>query len=212
MSQFKVPPSGWLLCPLLLAGSLSCWDYGLGAKRTISPAAPVVVMTAASDSGASPSDHYTALDPVLTWTAVEYANSYTLWLDGKVTDLGNVLTITLTGLAEGSHHFSLQGVSDGQLGASGDLIFTIDRTAPVVPAPASLGAVGTSSPTWTWPVIDDATSYLVALDGAPGVAVASASFTPAASLAPGSHAITVQAVDLAGNRSAASPAAEVITP
>jgi len=212
MSRCLVLSSGWLLGPLLLAGSLSCWDWGMGNHRDFSPAKPVVVMTAESDSGASHSDHYTALDPVITWAAVENATSYTMWLDGKLTNLGNVLTITLTGLAEGSHHFGLQGANDGQLGFSGDLDITIDRTAPAIPAPVGLGAVSTSTPTWTWPVIDDATSYLVALDGAPGVAVASASFTPAASLATGSYAITVQAVDLAGNRSSASPAAEAITP
>lgn len=196
-----------------LNASTGAWALQVSSLATVTttqalPAAPAATMTAASDSGASNSDRVTKLDPALTWTAVATATSYERSVDGGAyTDLGNVLTTTVSGLADGAHTIAIRAKNAAGSGSATTITVTIDKTAQAVPAPGNLGTVATATPTWTWSAVAGATAYLVSLDGGAETSVATASFTPGSALADGAHSITVKSVDLAGNTSAASTAA-----
>jgi Bacterial Ig-like domain len=175
------------------------------------PAAPVASMTAASDSGSSNSDGYTSLSPVYTWPAVTNATGYVLVVDGgPQIDLGNVLTTTLSGYADGPHTVAIYSKNAAGLSATAYTgSFNLDTLAQAVPTPASLSDTTNLKPTFTWTSISGATSYLVSLDGGAETSVANANFTPSFDLSIGSHNIKVRSVDQAGNQSVQSSAATV---
>ncbi|MGF7178457.1 Ig-like domain-containing protein [Azospirillum doebereinerae] len=120
--------------------------------RTAPPATPPTpLLSAGSDSGASPGDALTNVTrPTLSGTA-EPNGTVTLFIDGAVagtarTDANGAWSLTLaTALSDGTHRIQV-GVTDvvGNSGAqwSGTLVVTVDGQAPVIAAGLSATSLG----------------------------------------------------------------------
>ena len=191
----------------------------------ITPAAPTIDLTAASDSGLSDSDHITVdTTPTLEGTAaagttVEIFDAG-ISLGTTVAGADGTWSFTTTGLADGTHSLTATATdpSGNTSPASTPLAVTIDTTAPALPtidlaaasdsgqsdsddltAATALTLSGTAEAGTTVEVFDGAASLgTTVADGGGAWSLL------AGSLAEGSHTLTARATDTAGNTSPAS--------
>src|SRR5205823_401122 len=198
------------------------------------PAAPSTPdMTAATDSGVSNTDNITNnTSPTFTGTA-EAGSTVTILVDGvakgTATATGGSYSITTTALTAGTHSVTATAtdVAGNVSSASGALSITIDTTppstAPTTPVLAAASDSGSSSTDNITNVTTPSFSGTVGTSGitvylmSDGVQVGSVSSSGgpgnwtivASALSEGTHSITAEQRDTAGN--AASSAALIIT-
>ncbi len=194
----------------------------------VAPSAPT--MTAATDSGSSPSDGITKVTtPALTGTA-EAESTVTLYdgatAVGSGTASSGTYTIAASSLAGGSHSITARAtdIASNTGPASPGTAITIDTTAPPAPSAPFLIAAsdsGTSAtdrltnvttPTLTGTAEPGATVTLYNSTTAVGSATATSGSYSVTSTAlnTGAKTLTVKATDVAGNVGAAS-ASTVVT-
>jgi chitodextrinase len=154
--------------------------------------------------------------PALSWNAVATATSYRVFRNGTQIAKPTTTSYVDTGVrAGGSYKYKVKAVRGGTVSAaSAPFTVVFDVTAPSVP-----GGVTAASPTQTPPLVswnastDDRAGvalYRVLRDGALVGTTTGRSFTDSGVAAAGTYAYAVQAVDGAGNSSAASPAVSVV--
>ncbi|MBJ7459202.1 MAG: hypothetical protein JHD02_08450, partial [Thermoleophilaceae bacterium] len=165
---------------------------------TVAPAAPVITTPAASVTT-------TDNTPAISGTA-EPNSSVEVFVDGN--SIGTVTangsgnwTITSPQLTDGSHSATARATDvAGNLGpTSGARAFTVDTTPPggsVAEQPGSGG--GGTNPTFDISTSDGTATIACALDGGAS-APCSSPFTPAGTLAPGTHTLVVTFTDPVGN-------------
>jgi hypothetical protein len=178
---------------------------------TVAPAAPVVVTPANSAL-------VSTATPVISGTA-EANSTVTVSFDGTVAGTavangsGTWSFTPSSALAQGPHSVTAQAMdaAGNTSAASNSHSFTVDSVAPAAPvvvAPASGTFVNTTTPV-IFGTAEAGSTVSVSVDGAVvGTAVANGtgswSFTPSSALSQGPHSVTAQAMDAAGNTSAAS--------
>jgi RHS repeat-associated protein/uncharacterized repeat protein (TIGR01451 family) len=182
---------------------------------TAVPAAPTVVLAAASDSGQSNSDDITNVTKPTVLVDAQPGQTVHLFVDGqKVADgVGaSPVSFTVGPLADGQHHLqaTLEDAAGNVSSLSGTLTITIDTVAPATPT------FDLTPGTDSGPQGDQKTDFaVVSLAGQTGagatVAVlqtgdsttaAVGSFTIAnVGLRLGDNSLTVRATDVAGNQS-----------
>jgi hypothetical protein len=106
-----------------------------------------------------------------------------------------------SGLAEGSHTFSVQAVASGTVGPAATATWKVDTTPPAVPSitGAPNDPSNSSTATFTFSDTEPGVSFRCAVDGA--AAVGCASPYTRTSLTNGVHTFSVAARDAAGNQS-----------
>lgn len=204
--------------PVISGDTLAWMDYRAGnwdIYRTTDDAPPVV--TADGPAGilasttttitGSYSDSISGINPA----------SASVTLDGSpvggCTAGATSVSCPASGLAQGTHSYTIS-VSDQMGNSSSDASsFTIDSIAPAIAAPAPSGALATNSTTITVDYSDPApgsgiatTSVSVTLDSnllGSCTATATGVSCPVSGLAQGTHNYSVSVSDLAGNSSAA---------
>lgn len=182
------------------AGNSSAGTSLSGWVDTTAPQAPVLLTPSASGVLGSRT-------VAVTWTAPTDAESglsgYLVAVNGRKLDpLGAAATSTsvLAG-ADGKLTIAVQAVNGaGLVGAAAKVTVVVDTLAPATPT--KLAATSAGVVTWAAPSDrGSAVSWNVSVDGADPVTVTAKTFTVATQ---GEHAITVTAVDAAGNSSAAT--------
>ncbi|HBK60577.1 MAG TPA: hypothetical protein DDZ84_07250, partial [Firmicutes bacterium] len=156
---------------------------------------------------------YTNADGLmLVWTAVDSAVKYDVeyTIDGVVATVADIdvqtLTIDISSAVDGDEvtakvwaYDAVGNVSDW----SNVVSTTVDRTGPVVSVVTTpTSPTNNPRPTWAWSGVDALSGvdyYTVTLDGELPFATTGTSFTPASSLADGTHVLKVKAADKAGN-------------
>jgi hypothetical protein len=158
----------------------------------------------------SPQTIVTSRDVQVTWTAADATSGidhFELSLDGGIThDVdATARSYTFAGVGDGSHTVKLRVVDVAGNAEATARVLSVDATSPVVSiATPQAGTVWTtSSVTVTWTAIDAASEIdhvAISLDGGP-VTVLPATTTSHefTNLADGTHTVSVQAVDGAGN-------------
>ncbi len=158
---------------------------------------------------------YTNADGLmLVWTAVDSAVKYDVeyTIAGAATTVADIDVQTLTiniaapTAVDGNEITAKVRAYDAVGNVSGwsDVVSTtVDRTGPVVSVVTTpTSPTNNPRPTWAWSGIDALSGvdyYTVTLDGELPFATTGTSFTPASSLADGTHVLKVKAVDKAGN-------------
>jgi hypothetical protein len=117
-------------------------------------------------------------------------------------------TYALTGLGQGSHTATVRGTDAAGNTGSASVTFTVDTVGPAVAitsGPAASSFSSTASPTFGFTVTDaSSTTVQCKLDaGAFGACTTSTSYA-LSGLGQGSHTITIQATDAAGNTGSTS--------
>jgi hypothetical protein len=111
---------------------------------------------------------------------------------------------TYSGLAQGSHTFRVKAITGGKESSITSYTWVVDWVAPPVPTivgkPASLST--TASPSFVFTDAESGVGFLCRLDG--GLSAPCSSPKGYFNLAQGAHTFEVQAVDAAGNTSAAA--------
>ncbi len=181
------------------ASAPSAWVL---VERDATPPAAAVGLRATSP---------TAGDVSLAWDAVPGAVRYRVLADGaalvEVAGTSHVATA-----AEGAHAYAVVAIDlAGNEGpASEPLAVVVDRTAPAAPAALTAAAAVTSgTPTLAWAPVADAVAYRVLRGGAAVATVAAPAYLDQASLADGTYAYAVAAIDAAGNVSASGASVTV---
>jgi hypothetical protein len=183
------------------------------------PAAPTVTLQPADDTGASNSDGVTSdSQPILTGTA-EAGSTVTVFLDGvqvgtTTANGGGVWTYTSSTLSDASYTVSATATRNGQTSAASSpynlVIDTLDPAAPLIsalqnPSPSASHTIsGTAEPN---------ASVAVFVDGVLHTSVAangSGSWSLPVVLTDGTHTVTAQATDLAGNVGTLSSGAQIL--
>jgi len=216
-----------------LAGNVSAASAGLVVTiDTTAPAAPTVPdLAAGSDTGVSDTDNVTN-DTTPSFNGTAEANATVTLFKGATilgsakADGGGAWTITLPEIASGVHLITAQATDlAGNVSAkSAELSVTIDTTAPTTPSTPDLLAASdtgvsntdniTKDTTPTFTGTSDPNSIIKLFNGAIEVASvmsdgAGAWTVTTGDLAVGTHAITAQAMDAAGNTSGASSALSI---
>ena len=150
-----------------------------------------------------------------TWTLGAHSEPastvrYATRLDAGTTSAFLVdTTLSLAGLAEGSHTLWIIARDDLAMRDSTSRIWTVDVTAPTVAfasGPIEAG-YSTTAPTFGWSGTDNLAPanqlrFAYSLDGGAFTAPATATIAALSGLASGAHTLAVHSVDLAGNPSA----------
>ena len=193
-----------------LAGNIAATST---VTYTLNTTAPTVTEILAFDTGASKSDQITSNDALsgtgLASTVVHFT------IDGRpiattatANGQGN-WSFTPSGLADGAHTIvASQTDSFGNTG-SATLTFTLDTRAPSVAITSAGGPTNQASQTITGTVdMADAGATVTIFDATTAVATAmvqsNGSWISTVTLSNGSHALTAQITDLAGNTAATS--------
>ncbi len=117
---------------------------------------------------------------------------------------------TYSSLSQGSHTFNVKAIQGSDQSATTSYTWTVDTIAPPAPIitskPANFSA--TSSPTFTFADGEPGVAFRCSLDG--GAYASCTTPKSYSSLSQGSHTFGVQAVDAAGNTSAAATYAWVV--
>jgi hypothetical protein len=206
-----------------LAGNLSLHSSGLSV--TISPSLSTPDLIAASDSGASQTDHITNITtPTFTGSGAEAGAAVHLFdgtseVGSATADGSGSWSITSSALGDGDHSLTAQSVLAGNAVASSALHVTIDTAALAPSAPDLTAATdsGTSqtdhitnvtTPTFTGSGAE-AGATVNLYDGTSQVGSATADGSghwsiDSSVLAEGDHALTATQTDVAGNTSVAS--------
>jgi uncharacterized delta-60 repeat protein len=201
---------------------------------TTSPSAPVLLP--AADTGVSATDGVTRFNDATPGTALQFSiggtlagDTVELFIDG--TEVGSavatgattaVTAAAGTPLADGAHTVTARQV-DPSLGESVDsrpLTVTVKTAtpatppAPVLQAASDSGTLGDGITTVTTPAFTVAVAtpyfrFYVNGTMASGTYASGTAFTVPTALTPGTYALTVVAVDAAGNASAPGPAANI---
>ena len=198
------------------AGNVSTAGTLAITRDSTGPAAPVLDLLAADDSGASGSDNLTNKASVRVSVAAEAGS--TVQLGGQTAVATGGVADFIVALNEGLNTLSATATdAAGNVSTAGALAITRDSTAPASPSialdPASDagsqgdGRTSDDTPTLTGMAEAGAVVTIAGADGDLGTVTADASgqwsFTTEA-LALGSYALTARALDLAGNESAPS--------
>nr|HEX4317278.1 Ig-like domain-containing protein [Kofleriaceae bacterium] len=167
-------------------------NVGTGAKTwTIDTQAPVVTITT------HPTNPTNQTSATFTFTSNDPAATLACKLDGG-TFAACSSPDTLTGLADGSHTFTVQATDTA--GNTGNASFTwvVDTTPPVVTITSGpANPTNSTSATFTFTSNDPAAALTCSLDS--GTFAACSSPKTVTGLADGSHTFTVHATDTAGN-------------
>lgn len=169
---------------------------------TVAPPAPSITgAPAATGNNTSATFAFSDAEPGVSWKCT---------LDGSA--LASCTNpVTYSGLAEGSHTFTVRAVDAvGNTSAPDTSTWAIDTTAPAAPTITSQPPANTTdtAATFTFTHPEPGVAFLCTLDGAqPSACTSPASFS---GLAPGSHAFSVAAADNAGNKSAAASVSWVV--
>jgi len=151
-----------------------------------------------STSGPSPSFSFstTALDN----------DHFVCTLDSTVTD-PCTSPQHLSGLAGGSHTFSVHGVDTvGNVGADVSRTWTVDATPPAAPVISGPHKTKNRRPTFKFSDSDpSAVTFTCTIDTTTPVSCALPSFRPATKLKLGRHTLVVTAFDAVGNSAASTP-------
>ncbi len=161
----------------------------------------IVVDTTAPETtlDTTPANPSASASATFTFSSADTSVSFAASLDGAAYAAATS-PATFTGLADGSHTFSVRAIdAAGNVDATpASFTWTVDTTAPettldTTPANPSASA----SATFTFSSTDTSASFAASLDGAAYAAATSpATFT---GLADGSHTFSVRAIDAAGN-------------
>ncbi len=153
----------------------------------------------------------TRVAPALTWTAATDAGAgilrYRIRRDG--TQVATRTTATYTdpdALADGSYAYDViaEDAAGNLSAASTAVTVVLDTAAPATPAAPTASSPTNAAPALTWAAVSGAATYRVLRDGTVVDTVATTSWVEPGSLADGSYAYALVAVDAAGNASAAS--------
>jgi len=161
------------------AGGTSPWSAGrpFTVPSVFAPAAPTLL---------APSGTVTSATPTFSWAAVANATSYTVWVDDASTQgkLQQVYAATALGcaagtgtcavtptvtLAPGKGNWWVKATTAGGDGPwSAGLAFTVPAAfAPAAPTPLGpTGTVASTTPTFSWAAVPNATSYALWVDDA----------------------------------------------
>src|SRR4051794_4153614 len=170
------------------------WSYTWRVD-TVAPAAPSLTPPPSPTSATSVSATFGDTDTSVV--------RYTCAVDGQ-TALDCTSPFKQSGFAEGSHSLTVSAFDAAGNSASSAKTWIVDRTAPNVPvvvAPAS--PTNSTSASIDFSADPAATSVTCALDGATASSCGSSPLT-LSGLSDGKHALTVSAVDAAGNVASAS--------
>jgi len=179
--------------------------FTLDTTAPATPAAPVL----AHDTGASSSDHITT-DPTITYPAPASGDVLLYSTDG-VHFSSTAPTFATDGSADGSHTVAIEEQDTaGNISHAASLTFTLDTIAPPAPAApvltADTGASTsdhiTSDPTISYPAPASGDVLLYSTDGVHFSATAPTFATDGS--ADGSHTVTIEEQDTAGNISHAA--------
>ncbi len=180
---------------------------GSVGSNTVSVAAPATVPGTPQSISAAVSDD----DATITWSAPASnggspITGYSVSVDGAAPQIVAGTSIALTSLTPGSHTVTVAAVNAVGTGASGSTSFVIAAPATVPGVPQNLSATpsGTSaSITWAAPASDGGaaiTGYSLVVDG---VAQPEAGLSATLNgLTPGSHSVTVAAINSVGTGTA----------
>ena len=157
--------------------------------------------------------NYSTTSIVANWTGSDATSGiayYNVSLDGGAwINVGLNTTYNLTNLSQGSHTFTVLAIDKAGNSNQSTVSFVVDTIAPNVtityPAPNSY--LNTSTVVVNWTGSDNNTgikSYYVSLDGGTPVNVGLNTTYTFNSLADGTHTVSVQAVDYAGNSNVTS--------
>jgi hypothetical protein len=193
-----------LIISSLGAANVSGHDTGFIVDTTppATPAAPFLV----SDNGLSDSDNITKNPEVHYPTAA--AGDVLLFKLDSGSFSTTAPTFVLNGTSDGTHLITIEEKdAAGNISGTSSLTFTLDTTPPgTPPAPVLHNDTGTpgdkltSDPTIDYPTPPSGHRLLYQLDG--GVFLTSAPTFGTNSSADGTHTVTIQEQDLAGNLSA----------
>jgi hypothetical protein len=174
---------------------------------TVAPGAPTLAL--AHDTGVSSTDNITS-DPTITVTPAEGGGVLLYKADGAASFSATAPSFATDGSADGTHTVSVeQQDAAGNIGAPTSLSFTLVTIAPAAPTLALLFDTGISSadhitnnPTITFstPALGD--TFLYKVDGG-GFSATVPTFATDHS-ADGSHTVSVEQQDAAGNIGAAA--------
>ncbi len=170
------------------------------------PATVLVDTTAPAPPTGLAASSATRVAPVLTWEASSGATQYRAFLDGTPEGITADTTFTFALPADGDHHLAVSAIdaAGNESAPSSAITVTVDHTPPATPD----GLAGTSptgvAPAIHWDAVPGADHYDVTRDGAAVGSVGVAAFTDSIPDSDATLSYTVEAVDLAGNRSAAS--------
>ncbi|MDD2565678.1 MAG: Ig-like domain-containing protein [Candidatus Gracilibacteria bacterium] len=119
-----------------LAGNISTAVLTVNVLSAAPSSEPTnFILSAASDTGSSTTDGITnSTNPILTWTAVVGATSYQIWNGASRSDIGNVTTIGLGAIANGTYTYKIRAKNSGGTGPDSlNLTIVVDRALPVTP-------------------------------------------------------------------------------
>src|SRR6266545_4205061 len=122
-------------------------------------------------------------------------------LDAPLAPCGNTSPVVYTGLADGSHTFSVRAVATNT-GTETKYTWMIDTVAPETTITSNVASSGSRSVTFAFTSSEAGSTFVCSLDGG-GLAPCESPKTYAG-LGDGTHAFTVQAVDAAGNTDASA--------
>ncbi|SEL60939.1 gliding motility-associated C-terminal domain-containing protein [Chitinophaga rupis] len=189
-------------------GTLRLDVNGTGISPTVSPA-PFITGQVYTIDKTAPTTTITATPPVLTnsssgtftFTSNE-AGTFEASLDGGPYTAATSPR-TYTGLADGSHTFSVRAIdAAGNVAVTpASYTWTVDQTAPnttITSAPPAF--TNSSNATFTFISSEAGSTFQASLDGGPFTPVTSPSTYTG--LADGSHTFSVRAIDPAGNTDA----------
>nr|WP_246513622.1 Ig-like domain-containing protein [Azospirillum picis] len=208
------------------AGNTGAASAGLVVTiDTATPDPSGLALTAASDTGLSPSDRRTKATTLSLTGSAEANSTVTLYDNGSGAPLGTAVadgtgawSFTASGFTEGEHTLTATAadLAGNTSTGAGTLTVTIDLTvtdpaAPVLAATSDTGTIGDNrtrllSPTITGTVEAGAQVSLYDGGGFVGMTTANGAglWEITAPLAAGDHTLTTRLVDLAGNSSNAS--------
>ncbi len=146
----------------------------------------------------------------VTWTATDDLSGidhFELALDGGLTrDVDRTArNYTFFGLSDGSHTVELRAVDSAGLTITRASVFMVDATEPtvLVTSPGSGAVITSSSTTVKWIASDKTSgldSFSISVDGgSPTILTSPMTSVTLTNLADGTHTVTIQAVDRAGN-------------
>jgi large repetitive protein len=140
-----------------------------------------------------------------SFTASRTPVTFTCTVDGTAAACTSPKLLTL---AEGRHTFSVQASDAGSDGSTATHTWDVDTTPPVVTITPVTSPSNNPLPGIAFTVNDAGAAVTCALDDGAAVACSTSPFRPA-TLADGSHTVTITAVDAVGN--AAAPASVTFT-